>query len=126
MPDADFSDNGVVDAVGGSGVAGHPAAYTPEEVQALRITRVNVQEDVLYCVLSDGKLLSVAVGGSAAPAAGPAARRRRGGSWPVARWLSRAASWSGLRSAFRPRSRPRRRAPVISGASVETAKPSSG
>jgi len=75
MPDADFSDNAVVDAVGGSGVSGHPAAYTAEEVQALRITRVNVQEDVLYCVLSDGKLLSVAVGVSPALAAAPTRAR---------------------------------------------------
>jgi hypothetical protein len=71
MPDADSSDNAVVDAVGGSEASGRQAAYTPEEVQALRITRVNVQEDVLYCVLSDGKLLSVPVGVSLALAAAP-------------------------------------------------------
>jgi len=70
MP-ADFSDNASVRDSGSPGDPCHKPAYTPEEVQALRITRVNVQEDMLYCVLSDGKLLWVPLGVSPALAEAP-------------------------------------------------------
>jgi hypothetical protein len=36
-----------------------PPRYTPQEVDALRITRVHLREDFLFCLLSDGNMLCV-------------------------------------------------------------------
>jgi len=71
MSDAGFSNNASVRDPSVSIGPCHKPAYTPAEIQSLRITRVNVQEDVLYCVLSDGKLLCVPVGVSPALAEAP-------------------------------------------------------
>jgi len=34
-------------------------AYTPKEIQALRVTRVHFREDFLFCLLSDGNMVCV-------------------------------------------------------------------
>jgi len=70
MPDAGFSRNPAMTGAERPGPC-HKPAYTAEEIQSLRIRRVNVQEDLLYCVLSDEKLLCVPIGVSPALAAAP-------------------------------------------------------
>jgi hypothetical protein len=37
----------------------HRPGYTPDEIDTLRITRVHVRQDHIFCLLSDGNMLSV-------------------------------------------------------------------
>lgn len=71
MANAEFSNNATVRSAETLAARCHKPAYAPEEIQSLRITRVNVQEKLLYCVLSDEKLLCVPVAISPALAAAP-------------------------------------------------------
>lgn len=71
VPDADSSNNAAVGDPGTSGGPRYQPAYSSEQIQSLRILRVNFREDLLHCVLSDGKLLCVPIGASPALAAAP-------------------------------------------------------